>query len=754
VNATQDKLISQVNLDDLLKEAFSSIVLLAGVISTIWFVGAVILFPFGVFSNYSWLGLGVLILTVVVCNLLKNINLQAASQMLIWGILVTITCLLLGSPSPIVACLFILSIIIASALLSEGMLILVTGIASVATIAIVGYFNTTTITSVTNPTAMKVIVSFINQIISSGALVPVSIMIIVAFTSWSTSKSLHTALEWVWHGYSRSRENELLARKNQGELTRALKSLDDALYRLERANYKFQLARNQAEEARRLKQHFAQTISHELRTPLNLIVSFTELMTQSPEYYGGLPSFPYMRDLSIVYRNASHLQELVNDVLDLARIEAAQMSILPEQTDPTQLVMDAAETIRSLVEASGLTLDTKIEPNLPILWLDPTRIRQVLFNLLNNSVRFTETGGITVQVFQQDNNILFSVTDTGVGIESTDLHHIFEEFRQVDGSTRRHHGGAGLGLAISKRFIELHGGQIWVESQVGEGSSFTFSLPASEPELDAILDGSPDRSRALIKTTEREEPILLVITRSPLAVALLTRHVSSCHTVVMHNLEDAGQAIQQILPQVIVIDNSFDGLDFLNLDRLGREWGLSNTPIVVCPLPGEEPLRQRLAVDGYLLKPISKRNLDDTMRQFGQEVDRVLVIDDEQDFVLLISRFLEDNPARKYQVLSANSGEEGFSMIQQYKPDLILLDMMLPDINGIDLIERIEATSTIRDIPIVVISGQETFGEQRSSAGAMMVAKANGLRPNEVVQWIQDVLDTTVRPTPLSGGEN
>jgi signal transduction histidine kinase len=221
---------------------------------------------------------------------------------------------------------------------------------------------------------------------------------LVALASYLSENNLYTALDWLWHAYGLAHKNEQEAFERRAELRRALKALDEATHRLERANYMLVLAHDEAETARRLKQEFPQTISHELRTPLNLIVGFTELMIESPEHYKEPLAPAYLRDLNIVHRNASHLQKLVNDVLDLARIEAAQVAMLPEETDPAVLVREAVNTARSLIESRHLALHTEIEPDLPHLWVDPTRIRQVIFNLLNNAARFTEQGSVTVRV--------------------------------------------------------------------------------------------------------------------------------------------------------------------------------------------------------------------------------------------------------------------------------------------------------------------------------------------------------------------
>jgi len=721
------------NLADLRAESLKVIALFTGAIGYFWLVW--VLWPVTGGATpplEAWAGSGLLILSTCLSYVLRNRLLRAASALLVWSILAAIACAVLAFQSSDFAYLFTLPVIFASVLLSQRAVFLV---------ATVTVLFTLTIGSV----CMEM------PLLSNDMALPIAIIALVTLASWLSGRSLRTALAWVWHGYERARHNEQIARERQAELKQALKALDEATHRLERTNYMLALARDQAEEARRLKQQFAQTISHELRTPLNLIVGFTELMTESPEYYGGQLSPAYLRDLNIVHRNACHLQNLVNDVLDLARIEAAQMSLLPEETDPAALAQEAVDTARSLVEARGLALRTEIEPDLPQLWVDPTRIRQVLFNLLNNAARFTERGSVTVSVRQQDEEgeaVVFAVADTGLGIAPEDIPHIFEEFQQADGSTRRRHGGAGLGLAISRRFVELHGGHIWVESQVGQGSTFYFSLPAGRADLIAVPGSRPMEAPHTVPGKGSEEPVLLAVTPSPSAAGLLTRYVRGCRTVVVQGLDQARQAAQRLMPQAIVVDRACGKLDSARLEELAQEWGLPRTPLIACPLPGEDPLRQQMAVDGYLIKPVSRQSLWDVLRRLEEGVDRVLVVDDDQDFVLLMGRMLEDSPVRRYQVISAYSGQEGLAMIRHHQPDLVLLDLVLPDIDGFQVIERIRSTPAWQHIPIVVVSGQDEIDNHKTMRGAMMVARADGLMPGEVLRWVQEVIDTTTQAWP------
>jgi signal transduction histidine kinase/CheY-like chemotaxis protein len=727
-------------LADLQRDAMKTIMFSIAPIGYIWLYVNIWLLPRRGFSGHmltsSWIGAGLLLLSATLGYVLRNRHLHLATHLYTWGLLVTVASIQGDSPLPGIVYLFVLPVIFASVLLSRPGFFLVAVVAASLTL------NTALASAGAGPLGAR--------LLSAGAMLPVAVILFVTLACWLSSRSLYTALAWVWSGYERALHNEQVARERQAELRRALKALDEATHRLERTNYMLALARDQAEEARRLKQQFAQTISHELRTPLNLIVGFTELMAEAPEYYDVSFTPAYLRDLSIVYRNACHLQNLVSDVLDLARIEAAQMSILLEEAEPAALVREALDTVHSLVEARGLALHIEVEPDLPLLYVDPVRIRQVLFNLLNNAVRFTDQGSITVSAYRQGGEVVFAVADTGTGIAPEDISRVFEEFQQVDGSMRRRHGGAGLGLAISRRFVELHHGRIWVESWVGRGSTFYFSLPAERADL---LDASEGRIVQLVSSEAvpaggSEEPILLAVTRSPSAATLLTRYVRDCRTVVVSGFEEARRVAQDVMPQAVVIDRTGEQVDGLKLEALAQEWGLHRIPFIVAPLHGEELLRQHLAVDGYLVKPISRQVVWDLMRRFGGSVDNVLIVDDDHDFVRLLGRMLEESPVRRYQVSGAYGGQQALLQMRQHQPDIVLLDLGLPDLDGRHVIKRIRSNLAWQHIPIVIVSAQEEVDRRESLSGAVTVVKAEGLMPGEVVRWVQAVIDTSITSLP------
>ena len=707
------------NLDDLQSGALRILTLLAGVIGYVWLMSIMSPHTGKPATLADWAGSSLLLLAAIIAYTWMRRMLRGASVLLVAGTLVSVSFAILAFGVLELTYLFALPIIFASVLLDEGSTFVVFAFACLL-IVLGARFH------------------FALHLSASAMVLPIVVIGMITVASWLSARNLYVALDWVWTGYETAHRNERMAREGQAELRQTLKALDEATYRLERANYMLAIARDQADDARRLKQQFAQTISHELRTPLNLIVGFTELMIQTPEYYGGALSAKHARDLGIVYRNACHLQSLVNDVLDLARIETAQIAFLPEETDLVSLTREAVKAIRSLVETRGLMLYTEISPDLPTLRVDPGRIRQVLFNLLTNAARFTEQGSVTVKVTRNRDEVLFAIHDTGMGIADRDKARIFEEFQQADGGTSRQHEGAGLGLSISKRFVELHGGRIWVESQVGQGSTFYFTLPSVEDDLTGDQYIPVIAARA-ISGDRSEEPILLAVTQSTAAATLLSHYVHGCRTVAVKDLKRARQASQQLLPQAVVIDSASEEMDVAALRTLAQEWDLPHTPFLAVPLPGGEVSRRRTAADGYLVKPVSRKGLWDILRQFGSRVDKILIIDDDRDFVRLMGRLL-DSPVRRYQIYSAYNGSEGLEMIRRHQPDLVLLDVMLPDINGAQVIARVRTDPAYADLPIVFVSAQDEIPFVETLPGVMIATKATGLLPGEIVQWIQQML--------------
>ena len=241
--------------------------------------------------------------------------------------------------------------------------------------------------------------------------------------------------------------------------------------------------KQQLEDAEKLRSEFIATISHELRTPLNSIIGFAKLLLN--QKLGPLNEVQHT-DLSVIYNSAQHLLSLVNDILDLSKIEAGKMRLDREWVSIEEIVVGVIASMYILIEGKPIELREEIEPNLPQVYVDRGRIRQVVLNILSNAAKFTDAGSITMGVHRLNGDgrefVAFAIKDTGIGIAPEDMDKVFEAFRQIDTSVARRAEGTGLGMPISRRLVELHGGELWVESQAGQGSIFYFTIPVQPPE--------------------------------------------------------------------------------------------------------------------------------------------------------------------------------------------------------------------------------------------------------------------------------
>ena len=327
-----------------------------------------------------------------------------------------------------------------------------------------------------------------------GTLLPVSPLLravaligiwCAAGTTWLILHPLLAAIQWAWSSYERGRASLEQARDVQVLLHETLEDLAAANVQLTRLNQVAGALRQIAEEERRAKEQFVANVSHELRTPLNMIVGFCEMITESPETYGQEIPPALLADLAVVLRNGQHLSDLIDDVLDLSQIEAGQMALTKERVSMAEIIGSAILAVHPLFASKELYLRTEVPADLPPVFCDRIRVREVVLNLLSNAGRFTEQGGATVRVWQQGSDVVVSVADTGPGIADQDQERLFRPFQQQDGTIRRRYGGTGLGLSISKSLVELHGGKMWMESQAGSGTTLFVRLPIGLSRFEA-----------------------------------------------------------------------------------------------------------------------------------------------------------------------------------------------------------------------------------------------------------------------------
>lgn len=583
------------------------------------------------------------------------------------------------------------------------------------------------------------------------ALIGACGIVSLVWLTHSVSRVLFRTLQWMEQGYFEAREHARRLSERSAELALALKSLQQTSFALEQANEQLQVAVKYAEDARRSKQEFAANISHELRTPLNLIIGFSDILLRASSTYKVRNLPPGMlADIKVIHRNANHLLNLVNDILDLSQIDVNHMTIVRGPMRVLEFIETALADFRKLIRERGLTLTLDIEPDLPVVYADQTRMRQVLLNLVANALRFTQRGGLTIRarLLAETSEVVIAVADTGVGIAPQDLQRIFEPFTQLDSSLDRTHGGTGLGLTISKEFVELHGGRMWVESELGVGSTFSFTLPLHIPAPEAL---ALQRRRRIHR---RAVGTLAVVEASPVVSRILDHRFENLAVVRAATVNDLRDLPPEMRPEVILINQPLAVAAISEaLARLPVEY--QRTPIFLCHMPGPEVHLQHPQVQSYLTKPITQDQLNEALQRMfvrpdaahpSQRIGRILLIEDDEDALRLLGRMLRAVPEavtrrcgfEGWVPLEARSGEQALEILRSGHgplPHGVVLDLRLGAINGPDILLAMAQDEALRRLPVCVVSGQQLCLEPLTTAHLTMI-KPSGLTARELVEAI------------------
>ena len=560
---------------------------------------------------------------------------------------------------------------------------------------------------------------------------------------------VYQVAQWAWEHYQKAQASLEEARSRRAELEQAMEDLARSNLQLARLNALAQGLRRAADDARTAKEQFVANVSHELRTPLNMITGFSETILEAPETYGRIPP-TLMADLAVIHRNAKHLSELIDDVLALSQIEANRMVLAGEQVRFHEIVEAAAGAVRPLYDLKGLHLETQVPEDLEV-FCDPTRIREVILNLLSNAGRFAECGQVRVRAWQESDHLWVSVADTGCGIAAEDIGKLFRPFQQVDGSIRRRYGGTGLGLSISKQFIELHGGKIWVESQFGVGTTFTFQIPISPPMPvgEGFLHGlNPDweyqqRTHPSVMPKVVVHPRLVVLETGYTLQRLIARCAEGVEVVPVASMETAVEELARAPTQALLIN---DVSVSRALERLGSSRRLpGDAPTIICSVPGRQETADARGVVERLVKPISRQSLLEALDRLRIDTGTVLIVDDEPDALHLFGRMLT-SAERKYRILLARDGREALSVISEMRPDVILLDLTMSNMNGSQFLEVKSQDAALRDIPVIVISARDPAG-QPIVTSAMAVTWGEGFSAHQLLASIQAISKVFSSPT-------
>ena len=575
---------------------------------------------------------------------------------------------------------------------------------------------------------------------------------------WATTRSLLTVTQWSLSSFEQARARVEEARDQRQELKQIQDDLILANRELSRLSDRLKAMQHAAEEARRAKEEFVANVSHELRTPLNMIIGFSEMIPRLSQVYGTKLPPPLLSDIAAIQRNAHHLAKLVDDVLDLSQVDAGRMALSKEWASLADILGEAVQVVQPLFRSKGLSLQVDAPHDLPPLFCDATRIRQVVINLLSNAGRFTERGGVEVRARSDRREVIVSVADTGPGIPPEQQDRLFQPFQQLDSSIRRRHGGSGLGLSIGKRFVEMHGGRMWLKSEVGKGTTFYFSLPVDAPASASEVGNDPRRwfnpyQQYEPRTRRSKAPVAEVLPRIVVVetgnslLRQLRRHMADVEVTAVRDIAEAGTELARSPAQALVI-NAPTCLEGPLPSRMLADVPYA-TPVFTCWIPGQDEAAQRLGAVRYLLKPISREALLATLNDLGESVRTVLLVDDEPEVLRLFTRILS-TAERPYHILQATDGERALSLLRQRRPDVMLLDLIMPGMDGLQVLQEKSQDPELRAVPVVVVSSRDPSGEPLVSQ-ALTVTRGGGLSVRDLLSSIRAVSEV-LNPAGPRGG--
>jgi signal transduction histidine kinase/CheY-like chemotaxis protein len=423
-----------------------------------------------------------------------------------------------------------------------------------------------------------------------------------------------------------------------------------------------------------------------------------------------------LTDLQAIYESGQHLLGLINDILDISKIEAGKMELVIEDVDLREIIKGVMSTAIALVKDKPIKLQQTIAPDLPTVRGDVRRIREIFLNLVANAAKFTEEGFIHLTAEATLAEVVIAVSDSGIGIPADKMDIIFEPFTQVDASSTRRAGGTGLGLSISKHFVEMHDGRIWVESTPGEGSAFYFTLPI-EPLPPALVEEKPKKVLQIPKMKPGQKLVLCVDDDE--GVITLFRRYLGKQGYQVAGLTDGIAVVEyarQLQPFAITLDVLMPNKDgWQIIQELKTDPETRHIPVIMCTIMSEEERGLSLGASDYLVKPILEQDLLAALERLDRQAGhhRVLVVDDQAEDRSLLRRMIE--ACEGYEVVEAAGGQEAIDLIRQVWPHVIILDLMMPKVDGFAVLETVKADETTRSIPIIVVTAKDLSQEERDT---------------------------------------
>ncbi len=496
-------------------------------------------------------------------------------------------------------------------------------------------------------------------------------------------------------------------------------------------------ARETAEAANKAKSTFLASMSHELRTPLNAIIGYGEMLIEDAQDDGRDEN---AADLQKIVGAGKHLLGLINDILDLEKVAAGKMTVHCENVAVDEVVRDVTSTVKPLVEKNGNTLAVNVAPGFTTIWADAQKLRQCLLNLLSNASKFTDKGTITLDVHHDGERIVFAVSDTGIGMTPEQMAKLFQPFAQADASTSRKYGGTGLGLALTKTFCEMMGGEVQVTSEIGRGSTFSVRLPVAPP---ARTETQPPPS------VRSEQRPILVIDDDPATQELMGRSLRKEGFPVVSALSgDEGLRLaRELQPAAITLDIVMPGMDGLKvLETLEADPETRGIPVIIISMTDDRDRGFALGAAEFLTKPVDWDRLVSVLGRSGvvPSTDPILIVEDDPANRELLRRMLEK---AGWQVEEADNGQAALERIEAKRPSLVLLDLMMPRVDGFDLVARLRERADLRDIPVVIITAKDLTDDdrERMTENVRTVLQKGKYSRDELLAYVRDLVSEHAR---------
>ena len=594
-----------------------------------------------------------------------------------------------------------------------------------------------------------------------GVLLGVSAIVLVVASYLQRSVSVPVfRLAKVAKAVSLRKDYSLRAKKTgDDEVASLTDSFNEMLAQIQARDSELQDARDLAEQANRSKSVFLASMSHELRTPLTAIIGYSEILEDDAQEMGLNDFLP---DLNKIKSAGKHLLGLINSILDLSKVEAGKMELFVEGFDVKGLVDEVASTVRPLVERKNNTLEVHCAGDIGSVEADLTKTRQILFNLMSNAAKFTEQGRIklTVEAAREMDAewVVFRLKDSGIGMTADQMKRLSKPFTQADASTARNYGGTGLGLALCKRFCELMGGWIDAESEIGKGSAFTVWLPRrvakpEEPEAAERIDTGQWKKVSRRRAGRHSGPI------EHLRKALVIDDDVSIHGILQDMLEGQGFKVTTVAdgatglarakadrPDLITLDVQMPGMDGWEvLSRLQGDADLADIPVIMISVSDQRERGVAMGAE-YLTKPIDRGKLAALLakHQGDGEHPLGLIVDDDPGQRELLRKVLED---QGWIVAEAEDGVAGLRQVAEKQPSLILLDLIMPQMDGFAFLGQLRKNVSWREIPVVVLTAMDLGPEERArlNGGVARVLEKNAFTLPELKDEIQSLARLSLR---------